>query len=47
VGTEVQRPWIGALEAGVDVANDEAFIIAQVEEGRGVLLSSSAPYGGE
>ena len=38
---------IRALEAEVDVADDEPFIVTQVEERRGVLLAGMASRGGE
>ena len=34
MGAQIQRPGIGMLEARIDVADDQAIAITQIEDGR-------------
>lgn len=44
---QVQRPRVGTLKARVDVAQDQPFPVAQIEDWRGVLPARFASRGGE
>jgi hypothetical protein len=45
MGPEIERPWVGMLEARIDVTDNQPVIIAEIEDGNRVL-SSCAPASG-